>query len=91
MAKRKMVDGLPCSCYGYMPADPDLVTLLQCGQDGYWPTAFKGGKAKAMELNTALGVTAAQMEAMMAGSLFGFHVKAADPKLYDKDGCLTLD
>ena len=40
------------------------------------------------EYNEKLGVTKAQAEAMVAGSMFGWHVPAADPKNYDKDGKL---
>lgn len=84
--KAKVAKGLPDVCYGYMPSDPDQVTILKRGEIGYWPTEYKGGQDKAMELNKEMGVTKAQMSAMMAGSIFGFHVKAADPKLYGEDG-----
>jgi hypothetical protein len=33
-----------------------------------------------------MGVTRAQEEAMLAGSLFGWHTKAADPRSYDENG-----
>ena len=35
-----------------------------------------------------MGVTPAQAEAMLAGSMFGWNVPAANPKNYDKDGKL---
>ncbi len=40
------------------------------------------------ELNKAGNVTPAQREAMFAGSVFGFHVPAADPTRYDDAGNL---
>ena len=42
----------------------------------------------AEELNRKAGITKAQAEAMKCGSLFGWNVKGADPKNYDKNGCL---
>ena len=72
--------GLPPSCYCNSLAYPETVILVKLGVVGYWPTEFKGGKAKAIELNRELGVTEAQMECMMAGSIFGFDCPAADPR-----------
>jgi hypothetical protein len=77
---------LPDICYGYMPAEPDVVTAIKRDERGYFPTEFKGGKAKAIALNADLGISVAQMEAMMAGSMFGWHTKAADPAVYDEAG-----
>ena len=83
-------NGLPEFCYVSSPAYPDQVNMVKRGHKGYFPSHYTGGKAKAIALNADLGVTMAQMEAMMAGSMFGFHVKAANPALYDEKGELTL-
>lgn len=40
----------------------------------------------ASECNERGGVTKAQTAAMLAGSLFGWEVPAADPKNYDEQG-----
>lgn len=77
---------LPVRCYGYMPSDPNAVTLVERGMHGYSPYKSTGGRAEAIRLNEAVGVTVPQMEAMVAGSLFGFHVPAANPAIYDADG-----
>ena len=37
-------------------------------------------------LNAALNVTPAQREAMVSGSIFGFHTPAADPDSYEANG-----
>lgn len=37
-------------------------------------------------INASCGVSARQREAMLAGSMFGFHVQAADPARYDDNG-----
>ena len=38
------------------------------------------------EMNRNIGVTPAQREAMKAGSMFGWHTPAADPKNYTEKG-----
>lgn len=88
--KKDLPIGLPEFCYVSSPAYPDQVNMVKRGQKGYFPSPYTGGRSKAIALNADLGVTVAQMEAMMAGSLFGFHVKAADPALYDEKGEPTL-
>ena len=45
-------------------------------------TAQEGADAA----NKAMGVTKAQESAMLAGSMFGWGVPAADPKNYDAQG-----
>ena len=39
-----------------------------------------------METNEKLGVSRAQAEAMLAGSMFGWQTQAADPCSYDEQG-----
>ena len=63
------------------------------GTDGYYgashdiPAADRDeARSIVNEYNTKLGVSKAQEEAMKAGSMFGFHVPAADPRNYDADG-----
>ncbi len=65
--------------------------MLTKGQKGYLPSETDlGTKEKNKEfvrdLNSKLGVTRAQEEAMKVGSMFGWAVLAADPKNYDEHG-----
>jgi hypothetical protein len=55
---------------------PSPVIGVKRGESGYYPIWTH---CTADELNEAHGVTAAQREAMYAGSLFGWHTPAADP------------
>lgn len=55
------------------------------GAPGYQPIFTP---LSADELNDSIGVTAAQREAMLHGSMFGFHTKGADPDTYAADGSL---
>lgn len=64
------------------------VVIVERGVTGYCPLPaadqlpqVKRGEdpTDAAALNAAIGVTPAQATAMLAGSIFGFHVPAADP------------
>jgi uncharacterized glyoxalase superfamily metalloenzyme YdcJ len=78
-------EGLPQVC-----ASTDLTTgktiLLKRGERGFWPGGEKFENLTADEINADLGVTKAQAEAMAAGSMFGWHVPAANPANYDEQG-----
>ena len=69
--------GLPC-------------IVINKGEPGYTPTARYGDGVTPREAvdaaNKAMGVTRAQEEAMVAGSMFGWHVPGADPKNYNENG-----
>jgi len=85
----KLADGLPEACYACMPGK-DSVVYLKRGEMGFTSTNQFGGEANATMLNALLGVSKAQMQAMLAGSMFGWGVKAADPRHYDKEGDLVI-
>ncbi len=81
---------LPEQCYSNL-LDTGAVVILKKGETGYYKTDIPvTDKASAIalveEYNRKLGVSPAQFEAMKAGSMFGFHVPAADPKNYDDKG-----
>ena len=71
----------------------DDIIVVKKGESGYYKTNISSNDREeiqrlADEYNDKLGVTKAQAEAMVSGSMFGWHVPAADPKNYDKDGKL---
>lgn len=81
---------LPEHCYGVLPDTGELI-IIKKGESGYYRTdVAAAGKeethALADEYNGKAGVSKAQAAAMMAGSMFGWQVPAADPKNYDDNG-----
>lgn len=81
---------LPEQCYGVLPDTGELI-IIKKGESGYYRTdvATTGKEethALADEYNGKLGISKAQAAAMMAGSMFGWQVPAADPKHYDENG-----
>jgi hypothetical protein len=76
-------EGLPEVCAARNPHDNSPV-LLKRGESGFWPMTATNVTPE--ECNKAWGVTKAQVEAMLAGSLFGWHVPGADPQYYNEDG-----
>ena len=92
-AKAKIIplrSSLPDHCYVYVPSCNEI-GIVKKGETGYYKTDIpvyesKGAKELVNERNEKLGVTKAQAEAMKAGSMFGWHVPAADPKNYDAQG-----
>ncbi len=78
---------LPEQCYSNL-LETGAVVILKRGETGYYKTDIPvTDKASAIafveEYNRKLGVSPAQFEAMKTGSMFGFHMPAADPKNYD--------
>ena len=87
---------LPDQCYIYVPTE-NRIGIVKKGESGYYKTdilecnkikTHDEAKTFVDELNSKLGVTSAQRAAMMAGSMFGWHTLAADPKSYDDKGQL---
>lgn len=80
---------LPEKCFSYLESTGEVI-VIQKGERGYTPTDSYGKNMTPREavnkLNEALGVTRAQEEAMVAGSMFGWAVPGADPKNYDAEG-----
>ena len=80
---------LPDKCFSTLEASGELIVITK-GEKGYAPTGTfpqnaspEGGAAA---LNEANGITKAQEAAMVAGSMFGWAVPAADPRNYDANG-----
>ncbi len=62
------------------------LAAIKRGRFGYSSLARKYPNAtedQARRMNADLGVTEAQAKAMLAGSMFGWHVPAADPETYE--------
>jgi hypothetical protein len=81
-ATREAMKKLPDYCFAYHPVTNLAVKLVR-GVAGYTPLdTFMDP----VTLNESLGVTKAQTEAMLAGSMFGWHIPAADPASYTAEG-----
>ena len=81
---------LPEVCYSILPSTGDVI-MIKHGESGYYRCEYSTeDKAFNREFangrNANLGVSKAQVEAMLAGSMYGWDVPAADPKSYDENG-----
>lgn len=81
---------LPKQCYIYLPTTKEI-GIVKKGENGYYRTDLVNGESVAMRelvdsMNSKLGVSKAQAEALKSGSMFGWKVPAADPKNYDDNG-----
>ena len=85
---QKYAEGLPELCFSTMPGTGELICIKR-GESGYYPSDWNTSSREhnrqiADEQNRRLGVTAAQKEAMMCGSMFGWNVPGADPAFVEK-------
>ncbi len=83
---------LPNDCLIYVESTNEI-SLIKKGVEGYFKTDYtvddKEENIKNVNmLNNLNKITPAQLEAMRAGSMFGWAVPAADPKNYDSNGRL---
>lgn len=90
MAKNFNPAALPEHCYAVLPSSGQLIEVRR-GEKGYYPCAYSTGdreynKVLANQFNTHEGISKAQAAAMLAGSMFGWNVPAADPACYDAEG-----
>ena len=81
---------LPKKCFSTLPSNGKRI-LLWRGQSGYdsFDSGVENRAAVRVEVdkdNARWGVTRAQEEAMLAGSMFGWDTPAAKPWRYDQDG-----
>jgi len=81
---------LPDKCYNVLSGSDEII-IIKKGESGYYHTDKYGhDRADALaivdECNEIGGVSKAQAAAMLAGSMFGWHTPAADPKNYDEQG-----
>ncbi len=82
---------LPEICFSVLASSYGLIKIRRGGK-GYYPCYDKNAddpksnREFADDRNVKLGVSKAQEQAMLAGSMFGWHVPAANPKNYDSNG-----
>ena len=81
---------LPEVCYSILPSTGDVI-IIKHGESGYYRSEYSTedkafNREFANDRNANLGVSKAQVEAMLAGSMYGWDVPAADPKSYDENG-----
>ena len=72
---------LPEMCAARSPSD-DSPILIKRGVSGYWPAPRPDFDVDGF--NARQGITAAQVEAMQIGSMFGWDVPGADPDAWNK-------
>lgn len=81
---------LPDLCYSILPTSGNLI-IIKLNESGYYPCDYstadtEANRSLADELNRRMGITKAQEAAMLHGSMFGWHVPAADTSHYDENG-----
>ena len=81
---------LPPMCYSILPSTGEVIQIDRW-QKGYTATSFSDGNRAENEaikdkFNEKLGVTKAQEQAMLAGSMIRWDSIAAKPKSYDENG-----
>ena len=84
----KFAEGLPELCFSTMPGTGELICIKR-GESGYYPSDWntpdrEHNRQIADEQNQRLGVTPAQKEAMMCGSMFGWNVPGANPAFVEE-------
>jgi hypothetical protein len=87
---QKLAEGLPELCFSTLPSTGDLICIKR-DESGYYKSDWStDSREKNQELanynNERLGVTAAQRQAMECGSMHGWNVPGADPKVYEPEG-----
>lgn len=74
-------DRLPRVCAARLPGSQKAV-LLRRGHTGYESIAARGFDVE--RFNSERGITTVQVEAMLCGSMFGWHAYGSDPAFYSR-------
>ncbi len=85
-----MRSSLPEQCYIFVESK-NIIAIVKKGCEGYYPTDLGTDDAEKNKelvklMNTKNNILPNQVEAMMAGSLFGWNVPGANPKNYNVHG-----
>lgn len=85
----KLAEGLPELCWSILPGEGRLICIKR-GERGYYPSDWETGDSEqnrkiADYSNQKRGITKAQEEAMLCGSMHGWDVPGADPKAYEQE------
>jgi hypothetical protein len=79
-----MFEGLPEYCFARHNTTGKLIKIRR-GVSGYYPFDhdLNVTDERVDELNEELGISKAQKEAMVIGSMFGWNVPGANPKMHE--------
>jgi hypothetical protein len=78
------------ACYSILPSTGEII-FIRRGEQGYIPSSYQGGTRELSRFfvdreNLSMGISRAQEEALLAGSIFGWNTPAAKPWNYNQDG-----
>jgi hypothetical protein len=87
----KTAAGLPDMAFAIHPSEPGTLIRVYRGESGYFIEARYNDPKLAksvMEGVNGPSMTRGQVEAMLAGSMFGWSCPASDPESYMEDGTM---
>ena len=82
MTTRSILSSLPGIAFATLAVSGETIAICRGESSHYRVETTK----TAEELNTMYGVSSAQAQAMLAGTLFGWHALLSDPEQYDTAG-----